>query len=78
MNPIYPPAAAAARIRGLVMLEAFVGPDGRVTDTRVIRSIPALDQAAIDAVRQWRYSPTLVNGEAMAIVMTVSVLFTLA
>ncbi len=74
-NPTYPPAAAAARIRGLVMLQAFIGADGRVTDIRVSRSIPALDQAAIDAVRQWQFTPTLVNGKPMATVMTVSVLF---
>jgi protein TonB len=48
-----------------------------VESVRVLRSIPLLDQAAVDAVRQWRYTPTLLNGQAVAVVMTVTVNFTL-
>ena len=62
----------------MVILEATIGPDGKVQDTRVLRSIPLLDQAAIDAVSQWEYSPTLLNGTPVPIIMTVTVQFTLS
>ena len=75
--PAYPPIAQAARIKGMVILEAVIGEDGAVRDVRVLRSTPLLDQAAIDAVRQWRYTPTLLNGQPVAIVMTVTVGFDL-
>jgi periplasmic protein TonB len=75
--PRYPANAQAARIEGLVVLDAVIDAAGRVNDVRVIRSIPLLDQAAIDAVRQWRFTPTLLNGEAVPILMTVTVRFTL-
>jgi periplasmic protein TonB len=78
VNPVYPPEAQTARIQGVVIMEAIIGEDGRVRDTRVLRSIPALDQAALDAVRQWEYTPTLLNGMAVPIVMTVTVQFTLS
>jgi protein TonB len=75
--PIYPPIAQAARVQGTVILEAVIGVDGRVQNVRVLRSIPLLDQAAIDAVRQWEYSATLLNGVPVPVVMTVTVTFTL-
>lgn len=78
VNPVYPPAAEAARVQGVVILEAVIGTDGRVTDARILRSIPLLDQAALDAVRQWQYTPTLLNGVAVPIIMTVTVQFTLS
>ena len=78
VNPVYPPAAEAARVQGVVILEALIGTDGGVTDARILRSIPLLDQAALDAVRQWRYTPTLLNGAAVPIIMTVTVQFTLS
>lgn len=78
VNPVYPPEARDARIQGVVIMEAIIGEDGRVRDTRVLRSIPALDAAALDAVRQWEYQPTLMNGAPVPIVMTVTVQFTLA
>jgi protein TonB len=74
---VYPPAALAEGVRGVVILEAVIGADGRVTDLRVLRSIPLLNQAAMDAVRQWEYQPTLMNGVPVAIIMTVTVVFTL-
>ena len=52
-------------------------PRGRVTDVKVLRGVPLLDQAAIDAVRQWVYTPTLLNGTPVAVVMTVTVNFKL-
>jgi TonB family protein len=78
VNPAYPPIAENARVQGVVILEAVIGTDGRVADARVLRSIPLLDQAAIDAVRQWEYQPTLLNGAPIPIIMTVTVQFALA
>jgi periplasmic protein TonB len=75
--PVYPMIAQSARVSGIVILEAVIAEDGSVRDVRVLRSIPLLDQAAIDAVRQWRFTPTLLNGEAVPIVMTVTVGFNL-
>ena len=51
-------------------------PDGKVIDAKILRSIPLLDQAALDAVRQWEYTPTLLNGEPVPVVLTVTVTFT--
>ncbi len=75
--PVYPAIAQAARVQGIVILEAVIGEDGRVRNLRVLRSIPLLDQAALDAVRQWQFTPTLLNGEPVPVVMTVTVAFQL-
>jgi protein TonB len=75
--PVYPAIAQSARVSGVVVLEAVIAEDGSVRDVRVLRSIPLLDQAAIDAVRQWRFTPTLLDGQPIAIVMTVTVGFDL-
>jgi protein TonB len=77
VKPVYPPIAAAAKVSGVVILEATIGGDGRVVDARVIRSIPLLDQAALDAVRQWEFVPTLLNGVPALIIMSVTVNFAL-
>ena len=77
VQPRYPPVAQAARVQGVVILEAVIGPDGRVTDVKVLRSVPLLDEAAIEAVRQWTYTPTLLNGVAVPVIMTVTVNFQL-
>jgi protein TonB len=77
VSPVYPALALAARKEGIVILEAEIGEDGRVRNTRLLRSIPLLDEAAIEAVRQWRFTPTLLNGEPVPVVMTVTVAFTL-
>lgn len=76
-TPVYPPIARQAGVQGLVILQAVIDTDGRVTDVRVLRSLPLLDQAAIDAVRQWRYTPTLLNGVPVPVSMTVTVRFVL-
>jgi periplasmic protein TonB len=76
--PVYPAIARAARVAGIVILEAVIDARGQVESVRVLRSIPTLDQAAVDAVRQWRFTPTLLNGEPVPIVMTVTVNFTLS
>ena len=78
VRPRYPSIAQSARVTGVVILEATIGVDGKVQDTRILRSVPLLDQAAIDAVRQWEYSPTLLNGTAVPVIMTVTVQFTLS
>jgi protein TonB len=76
--PVYPAFARAARVAGVVILETVIDARGQVESVRVLRSIPMLDQAAVDAVRQWRFTPTLLNGEPIPIVMTVTVTFTLS
>jgi protein TonB len=58
-----------------VILEATISPQGRVADVKVLRGIPLLDNAAVNAVREWTYSPTLLNGVPVAVVMTVTVNF---
>jgi len=75
--PVYPPIAQSARVQGVVIIEATIGPAGRVQEARVIRSIPLLDAAALDAVKQWEFSPTLLNGVPVPVIMTVTVNFTL-
>ena len=77
VNPVYPPIAQSARVQGVVILELTLDAQGFVTDARILRSIPLLDQAALDAVRQWQYVPTLLNGVPVPIVMTATVQFTL-
>jgi protein TonB len=76
-RPLYPEIARAARKEGTVILEAVLDPTGRVTQLRVIRSVPLLDQAALDAVRQWRYTPSLYGGHPVSVLMTITVTFTL-
>ncbi len=63
---------------GVVIIEAVIGVDGKVQDARVIRSIPLLDQAALDAVGAWEYTPTLLNGRPTPVIMTVTVHFRLS
>jgi TonB family protein len=70
-----PAAAAQAGLTGVVILEIIIGADGSVADAKVLRSIPLLDQPALDAVRQWRYTPTLLNATAVPVIMTVTVDF---
>lgn len=77
VRPDYPPIAISARVSGSVIIEAIIGTDGLVRDAKVLRSIPLLDDAALKAVRQWRYTPTLLNGVPVAVIMTVTVTFTL-
>lgn len=75
--PAYPAVARMSRVQGLVIVEATIGADGAVTDARVLKSVPLLDAAAIDAVRQWRFTPTRLNGVPVPVVMTVTVEFRL-
>jgi len=75
--PKYPTQAQEARVQGAVVLEARIDESGNVSDTRTLHSIPLLDQPAIDAVKQWQYEPTLLNGAAVPVIVTVTVSFTL-
>ncbi len=75
--PVYPQVAVSARIEGVVILEATIDAQGVVQDVKVLRSLPMLDRAAIEAVQQWRYQPTRLNGQAIPIIMTVTVNFSL-
>ncbi len=77
VQPVYPKAAKEAHIEGIVIVEAKADEKGDVIDARVLRSIPALDQAAIDAVRQWKYEPMVIDGKPQKVVFTVTVRFTL-
>jgi len=76
--PVYPVIAQQARVEGLVILDAVIGTDGRVRDVRVLRSVALLDRAAVDAVRQWVFSPTLLNGTPVEVAMTITVQFRLS
>ncbi len=75
--PVYPAEAAASKTQGVVVIEATINAAGVVSDARVVRSVPIFDQAALDAVRQWRYNPTFVNGLAVPVIITVTVNFSL-
>lgn len=61
-EPVYPTAAIAAKVEGVVVLEAKIDVTGRVTEARILRSIPLLDDAALDAVRQWEFEPVGIDG----------------
>ena len=75
--PTYPAIAQAARVSGVVIVEALIGEDGSVRDAKVLRSVPLLDASAVEAVRQWRFTPTLLNGVPVQVIMSVTVRFTL-
>lgn len=60
--PVYPTAAIAAKVEGVVIVEAKIDVTGRVTEARILRSIPLLDEAALDAVRQWQFEPVVIDG----------------
>ena len=74
--PVYPALAKSAHITGAVTIEATIGTDGKVVDATVVKSIPMLDQAALDAVRQWEYLPSMLNGVPVPVLVTVTVNFT--
>jgi protein TonB len=76
-RPIYPEMARAARVEGTVIMEAVIDSGGRVTQLRVLRSVPLLDQAALEAVRQWRYTPSLYGGHPVSVLMTITMRFQL-
>jgi protein TonB len=76
-QPVYPTLARQARMQGLVVLHAVVDANGNVGELQVISGPPLLVRAALDAVRQWRYEPTLLNGEPVEVETTITVSFVL-
>jgi len=78
VNPAYPDIARQARVQGVVILEARISSEGRVTAVRVLRGVPLLDASAVEAVRQWVYSPTLINGVPVPVIMTITVNYRLS
>jgi TonB family protein len=78
VSPVYPPIAQSARVQGVVIVEVIIDRDGHVGYSRVLRSIPLLDQAALDAVNQWEFTPTLLNGAPVPVIMTATVQFSLS
>jgi protein TonB len=77
VQPQYPPLARQTRISGTVRLHAIISKDGSIQQLEVISGHPLLQQAALDAVRQWRYQPTLLNGEPVEVDTTIDVIFSL-
>jgi protein TonB len=77
VEPVYPSIAVSAKVQGVVILEATIDEEGSVSDLRVLRSEPLLEKAAIEAVKQWRYAPVLLNGHPEKCVLTVVVSFRL-
>jgi TonB family protein len=78
VKPEYPTLARESNAQGVVILEVLLDTDGSVADARILRSIPIFDEAALGAVRQWKFVPTLLNGQPTAMLMTVTVNFTLS
>jgi protein TonB len=77
-KPSYPPLAKQARIQGVVRLNAVIGKDGTIQDLKAASGHPLLVPAALEAVRQWLYKPTLLNGEPVEVVTVIDVNFTLS
>jgi TonB family protein len=78
VEPYYPPTAVDARLQGVVILEAIVDRDGSVAEVKVLRSVnPLLDREAVLAVKQWRYSPLVLNGIRERFVLTVMLSFSI-
>ncbi len=76
-NPVYPPDAKVQRVSGTVVLQAIIGRDGSVENLKVVSGPDVLQQAALDAVKSWRYRPFLLNGEPVAVRTTINIIFTL-
>jgi protein TonB len=78
VEPPYPPLARAARVQGDVVLNAIIDVNGQITNLQLVSGHPMLVPAAIDAVRQWRYRPYLLNGTPVEVETTITVIFTLS
>src|SRR5262249_54924761 len=75
VDPVYSEMARKARVQGMVILEFTIDPTGRVGDVHVLRGLPMVDEAAVEAVRQWVYAPTLLDGVPIPVVMAVTLHF---
>src|SRR3989441_2481957 len=73
--PHYPPEAQALGMRGIVILELVVGPDGKIVSARITRSVPPFDDAALTAAREWEYEITKVEGKPVSVILTVPIEF---
>ena len=78
VQPTYPPLARQARIQGQVLLQAEISKDGTIQNLRLISGHPMLTSAAIEAVKQWRYKPYILNGEPVEVETQITVNFTLS
>lgn len=78
VRPVYPALALSARVQGVVILEAVINERGEVERLNVLKSVPLLDAAAVDAVSRWRYTPTLLNGTPVAVLISITLNFKLA
>jgi protein TonB len=77
VQPLYPQIAKTAHVQGTVLLHAIIAKDGSVQELQYVSGPPLLMKAAMDAVREWRYQPTLLNGEPVEVETTISVIFSL-
>jgi protein TonB len=77
IEPRYPPLGVQLKMEGTVVLHAIIGRDGRISALEVVSGSPFFVQAALDAVRQWRYRPTMLNGEPVEVDTTITVMFRL-
>jgi TonB family protein len=78
VRPVYPPNAKAGGVEGVVVIDARIEVDGCIRNAEVVRSVPELDQAALDAVTQWEFLPTTLNGKPVPVLMTITIRFTLS
>jgi len=78
VSPVYPQLAVQARVQGAVVLECTISPEGKVVRVKTVRGVTLLTEAAVEAVRQWEYTPTLVGGVPVPVIMTVTVTFKLS
>jgi protein TonB len=76
VKPVYPPDLRELKVEGSVMTEVIVDTVGNVYEARVVAAVPGLEQAALDAVKQWRFQPALLNGEPVAVLCNVEFTFT--
>jgi len=77
-KPVYPPLAKAARVQGTVKFQATISKDGTIENLQLLSGPPLLVQAAMQAVQQWQYKPTLLNGDPVEVITTIDVNFTLS
>jgi protein TonB len=77
VDPLYPPLARQMRVSGVVELVGVIATGGRIRELKLLRGNPLLAPAALEAVRQWVYEPTLLNGEPVELIATISVIFRL-
>ena len=77
VEPVYPPIAKAARVSGTVVLQATISKSGTIENLKVVSGNAMLQSAALDAVRQWRYRPYMLNGEPVEVDTTINVVFNL-